>query len=893
METEKNGIFVAVRIRPLSSKEIMSGQTCCCTLIDDSIVAIRSEGTANNYLKSQQSSIMEYQFDAAFDDSSTQLEVYEATAKKYIRNITESGQSLTVFAYGATGAGKTHTMLGNTRADDASSNGEAGIIPNAVKDLFDGIETKKKCAGFGETWQVTLSYVEVYNEQVYDLLEPTGKVLSVREDQERGIVVVAGSTEQVVATHDQVMELLYQGNRNRKTEATLANAVSSRSHAVLQLIIKNTRRNESGKEYYTETKLSLIDLAGSERASATNNRGIRLHEGANINKSLLALANCINTLAGNSIASNTSLNRKINVKYRDSKLTLLLKNSLEGNCNLVMIANINPADSTYEDSHNTLKYANRAKNIKVNPIQKEIVKETSWIDREFKMKEENNYLRDRVMQLEETVRRLECIITESGLTTYSSIQQVKSLTAKDNCKILVGNLSADGIDLSLSTILGNSQNFIEMDTSTTSNASADSQIIKISDKCGEINYLENINEMSNNTSSQYEDNSGESMSRNKRSFSNVGSQDQAIVSDGLIENRLVKRRLSGSMLPKRKYSSSAVGISQVSSNDSTEISSNIDAISKQNMTNELNTTENMSNKSGYTKNRPISEYLKDDIIASTAQASALNRSQQIAAITTNILDMQQKIGIRTSLSISTKPKLSLDDTATIIKTNSDSTEDSMENKLPHTKVEDDSSLETKDYQQNQPKPIVRRANSANSLVTSTNNLQRRDSYVKVSAMLDTLTQQHSLPVLPTSIVVEIQPNNNIGRKSDEFTANTRQPIRRSKSSDRIPLSTISTSNTATNVTNNNTGLSKSQTLSDMTKQPTITQRVTRSMISKNQSTDPMVKQSATTPTSVDGTKKVRSRAYTDENNVSAKRNSGTYTGLGSAISISKHIWQNF
>jgi len=127
--------------------------------------------------------------------------------------------------------------------------------------------------------------------------------------------------------------------------------------------------------------LNLIDLAGSERASATNNRGARLHEGANINKSLLALANCINALAGN-----TASGKKSNVKYRDSKLTHLLKSSLEGNCNLIMIANINPSHLTYEDSHNTLKYSNRAKNIKVNPsVVLEHTKESNWMDREVKI----------------------------------------------------------------------------------------------------------------------------------------------------------------------------------------------------------------------------------------------------------------------------------------------------------------------------------------------------------------------------------------------------------------------------------------------------------------------------------------------------------------------------
>lgn len=152
-----------------------------------------------------------------------------------------------------------------------------------------------------------------------------------------------------------VMELLVFGNKNRKTEATKSNQVSSRSHAVLQLTLQHTYCHIlTGEECCVESKLSLIDLAGSESASAANTIGIRLTEGGCINKSLLALANCINKLA-----ENQGNKKETFVKYRDSKLTLLLKNALEGNSHLIMIANINPSHLKFEDSHNTLKYANR------------------------------------------------------------------------------------------------------------------------------------------------------------------------------------------------------------------------------------------------------------------------------------------------------------------------------------------------------------------------------------------------------------------------------------------------------------------------------------------------------------------------------------------------------
>jgi hypothetical protein len=418
--TEEPNMIVAVRVRPLSSAEKEKGYKSCCAVLNGKIIAIKKEGDPSGYLRSQLASINDYGFDSAFDEHSTQSQVYEGTAKRFIPNVIK-GLNVTVFAYGATGAGKTHTMLGNTRADESAAAAEAGIIPQAVFDLFQQLEAKKNSqerfdnegsrgnssssGSSKHTYSVVVSFLEIYNEQVYDLLDSSksGKVLQLREDPERGIVLCAGCTETVTSSAKEVMSLLAVGNKNRKTEATMANAVSSRSHAVLQLQLRHLERNEAGRETLTESKLSLIDLAGSERASATNNRGARLTEGANINKSLLALANCINALATNSGGG-----RKTNVKYRDSRLTHLLKSSLEGgNCNLVMIANINPADVTFEDSHNTLKYANRAKNIKVNPAAQAVAVESTWLERENHLRQENQSLRARVAELEALVLQLQ------------------------------------------------------------------------------------------------------------------------------------------------------------------------------------------------------------------------------------------------------------------------------------------------------------------------------------------------------------------------------------------------------------------------------------------------------------------------------------------------------
>jgi kinesin family protein 18/19 len=227
-----------------------------------------------------------------------------------------------------------------------------GIMFLTLQELFEKVNTVN---ANNKVVTVTLSYIEVYNEQIRDLLNPTTDFLELREDL-KGIKVV-GVTELQATNVNQVMNLLRRGNRNRSQEPTTMNEESSRSHAVLQVVVEQKDKTPDTREIIKIGKLSLIDLAGSERASVSNNRGQRLLEGANINRSLLALGNCINALGEKG-------NKGAYVPYRDSKLTRLLKDSLGGNCRTVMIANIGPAHICVEDTTNTLKYANRAKNIK-------------------------------------------------------------------------------------------------------------------------------------------------------------------------------------------------------------------------------------------------------------------------------------------------------------------------------------------------------------------------------------------------------------------------------------------------------------------------------------------------------------------------------------------------
>lgn len=212
-------------------------------------------------------------------------------------------------------------------------------------------------------YDIRVCYVEIYNEYIKDLLnsEKNAEYLDLRDDPLKG-VTIAGAVEMKVQNVEQIMKLLYQGNKRRTTEATNANEASSRSHAIFQVQVIGKPRTKNIKMHKTIGKLSLIDLAGSERGTVTENRGMRLREGAKINQSLLALANCINALG--------DTNRKGSfVPYRDSKLTRMLKDSLGGNCKTVMIVTISPSASQFEETINTLKYANRAKNIKTKPIE--------------------------------------------------------------------------------------------------------------------------------------------------------------------------------------------------------------------------------------------------------------------------------------------------------------------------------------------------------------------------------------------------------------------------------------------------------------------------------------------------------------------------------------------
>ena len=397
IEEMKNGSFnilVCVRCRPLSSSEKQLSSYETIKIMDKMVILTDPiEYNGPTAIFKNRNKDQTYAFDYAFDKFTKQKTVFEKSTKFLIDGVV-NGYNATVFAYGATGAGKTYTMLGTEL--------NPGIMVLTLEELFDKVNSF-----YDRDYKLKFWLLEIYNENIRDLLKNNGKnslentnneYLDLREDPEKGIVV-SGITEISVTNSNEMLKILKRGNRNRTQEATGANETSSRSHAILQVSIEYKEKN-SGIDFQIHfSKLSLIDLAGSERAAATNNKGIRLIEGANINRSLLTLGNCINALCEANLRG-----KKIHIPYRDSKLTRLLKDSLGGNARTVMIANVSPSINTFDDTYNTLKYANRAKNIKTS-VTRNVLNAQYHISNYENiintLKEENERLKNELLSREE------------------------------------------------------------------------------------------------------------------------------------------------------------------------------------------------------------------------------------------------------------------------------------------------------------------------------------------------------------------------------------------------------------------------------------------------------------------------------------------------------------
>ncbi|XP_018417132.1 PREDICTED: kinesin-like protein KIF27 [Nanorana parkeri] len=395
---EEIPVKVALRIRPLLSKEILHNHQVCVRVVPNTQQIII--GKDRNFT-----------FDYVFGKASSQDDVYGACIKPLLVSLIE-GYNATVFAYGQTGSGKTYTIGGGHVASVADE--EKGIIPRAIQELFQIISENHNT-----DFNVTVSYIEVYKEDLRDLLELETNVkdIHIRED-EKGNTVIVGAKESQVECADEVISLLEAGSAARHTSATQMNEHSSRSHTIFTITIcQQSDKNHNATDDSTArsvqmitSKFHFVDLAGSERATKTGNTGERFKESIQINSGLLALGNVISALAD-------PKRKNAHVPYRDAKITRILKDSLGGNAKTVMITCISPSTSDFDESLNSLKYANRARNIKNKPI---VNYNPDW---------------DRIDEMELEIKALREALQNRQSTRVSRISQVSQDWGQEKDKV--------------------------------------------------------------------------------------------------------------------------------------------------------------------------------------------------------------------------------------------------------------------------------------------------------------------------------------------------------------------------------------------------------------------------------------------------------------------------
>lgn len=392
-------VKVAVRVRPFNEREISLNCKCIIHMEDNKTSIINQNQTLSH------TTPKEFVYDASywsFDKTDahfvSQLDVYNDLGKMTLDSAFE-GYNACVCAYGQTGSGKSFSMMGEADSDQLQ-----GLIPRICRNLFLKLNSDQSQQ---TTYRCEVSYMEIYNEKVRDLLRSKDKGVSenlkVREHPKTG-VYVQDLSQHTVVNYDDIDELLNRGNFNRTVASTNMNEASSRSHAIFTLKFCQAKMVDNFPSE-TISKINLVDLAGSERADSTGATGIRLKEGGNINKSLLTFINVISTLAD---FSNESQAKKVYVPYRDSVLTWLLKDSLGGNSKTVILAAISPADVNYAETMSTLRYANRAKNI----INKPTVNE----DPNIKL----------IRELRAEIARLRLLLESSGISAERVIMDAQN-----------------------------------------------------------------------------------------------------------------------------------------------------------------------------------------------------------------------------------------------------------------------------------------------------------------------------------------------------------------------------------------------------------------------------------------------------------------------------------
>ncbi|XP_006637740.2 kinesin-like protein KIF1A isoform X20 [Lepisosteus oculatus] len=384
-------VKVAVRVRPFNSREMARDSKCIIQMSGNTTTIVNPK---------QPKETKSFNFDYSYWSHTTPEDINYASQQQVYRDIGEEmlehafeGYNVCIFAYGQTGAGKSYTMMGKQEKD------QQGIIPQLCEDLFSRINDSNNDNSM--SYSVEVSYMEIYCERVRDLLNPKNKGnLRVREHPLMG-PYVEDLSKLAVTSYNDIQDLMDSGNKARTVAATNMNETSSRSHAVFNIIFTQKRHDaETDNTSEKVSKVSLVDLAGSERADSTGAKGTRLKEGANINKSLTTLGKVISALA--EVDSGPNKNKKKKkvesfIPYRDSVLTWLLRENLGGNSRTAMVAALSPADINYDETLSTLRYADRAKQIRCNAVINE---------------DPNNRL---VRELKEEVSRLKDLLYAQGL----------------------------------------------------------------------------------------------------------------------------------------------------------------------------------------------------------------------------------------------------------------------------------------------------------------------------------------------------------------------------------------------------------------------------------------------------------------------------------------------
>ncbi|XP_036035076.1 kinesin-like protein KIF1B isoform X8 [Onychomys torridus] len=403
-------VKVAVRVRPFNSRETSKESKC--------IIQMQGNSTSIINPKNPKEAPKSFSFDYSYwshtspEDPcfASQNRVYNDIGKEMLLHAFE-GYNVCIFAYGQTGAGKSYTMMGKQEES------QAGIIPQLCEELFEKINDN---CNEEMSYSVEVSYMEIYCERVRDLLNPKNKGnLRVREHPLLG-PYVEDLSKLAVTSYTDIADLMDAGNKARTVAATNMNETSSRSHAVFTIVFTQ-KRQETETSLSTEkvSKISLVDLAGSERADSTGAKGTRLKEGANINKSLTTLGKVISALAEVDNCTSKSKKKKKTdfIPYRDSVLTWLLRENLGGNSRTAMVAALSPADINYDETLSTLRYADRAKQIKCNAVINE--------DPNAKL----------VRELKEEVTRLKDLLRAQGLGDIIDTSMGSLTSSPSSCSL--------------------------------------------------------------------------------------------------------------------------------------------------------------------------------------------------------------------------------------------------------------------------------------------------------------------------------------------------------------------------------------------------------------------------------------------------------------------------